>query len=163
MTLTDGQSHGIFSGNARLVDRKINKVFDISNNRTYGHTFGILDWIKQTTGVNTIGFYLRTGQPRDLIWDAQKFCGTKTDTFDYDIVDIKKKEYNQLSTTFTDGHYYLAILINQKKMKLNYNEDELQAEVGANRGQLKRALVKAGNNKMKQRVIINQFVGQMAV
>ena len=48
-------------------------------------------------------------------------------------------------------------------MKLNYNEDELNVEEGANKGVLKRALVKAGNNKMKQRVILNKFVGQMAV
>jgi hypothetical protein len=54
-------------------------------------------------------------------------------------------------------------LINQKKLKLNYQEDELNVEVGANKGALKRALVKSGNNKMLQRVILNQFVGQMAV
>ena len=46
---------------------------------------------------------------------------------------------------------------------LNYQEDELNVEVGANKGALKRALVKSGNNKMLQRVILNQFVGQMAV
>ena len=34
---------------------------------------------------------------------------------------------------------------------------------GATKGVLKRALVKAGTNKMQQRVILNQFVGQMAV
>ena len=68
-----------------------------------------------------------------------------------------------MSTSFTDGSYDLAILINQKKLKLNYQEDELNVEAGANKGALKRALVKSGNNKMLQRVILNQFVGQMAV
>ena len=77
-----------------------------------------------------------------------------------------KKEYTNLATTFTDGVYDLAIIINQKKLQLNYNEDELNVnsmDEGANKGTLKRALVKAGNNKMKQRVILNKFVGQMAV
>ena len=72
----------------------------------------------------------------------------------------------KLSTSFSDGCYDLAILINQKKLKLNYDEDELNVnsmDEGANKGTLKRALVKAGSNKMKQRVILNQFVGQMAV
>ena len=36
-------------------------------------------------------------------------------------------------------------------------------ETGVTKGKLKNALVKAGNNKMKQRVILNQFVEQMAV
>jgi hypothetical protein len=54
-------------------------------------------------------------------------------------------------------------LINQKKLKLNYEEDTLQVKDGATKGQLKNALVKAGKNKMVQRVILNQFVGQMAV
>ena len=48
-------------------------------------------------------------------------------------------------------------------MKLNYQEDELNVEEGATKAQLKRALVKSGSNKMLQRVILNQFVGQMAV
>ena len=69
----------------------------------------------------------------------------------------------KLAATFEGGAYDLSILINQKKLELNYNEDELNVDVGANKGQLKRALVKAGNNKMKQRVILNKFVQQMAV
>ena len=54
-------------------------------------------------------------------------------------------------------------MINQKKIDINYDEDQLNVEVGAKKGQLKSALVKAGTNKMKQRVILNQFVKQMAV
>ena len=78
-------------------------------------------------------------------------------------MDTKRKEFNKLSTAFTDGCYDLAILINQKKISIDTNLDEIDVEVGANKGALKRALVKAGNNKMQQRVILNQFVGQMAV
>jgi len=77
--------------------------------------------------------------------------------------ETKRKEYTKISTSFTDGHYDLGIVINQKKIDINYNEDELEVKEGANKGTLKRALVKAGNSKMKQRVILNQFVSQMAV
>ena len=75
----------------------------------------------------------------------------------------KRKEFNKLSTSFTDGAYDLSIVINQKKISIDYKADELNVDVGAKKGQLKRALVKAGNNKMKQRVILNKFVEQMAV
>ena len=75
----------------------------------------------------------------------------------------KRKEFNKLCATFTDGAYDLAIVINQKKINIDYKADELNVDVGATKGKLKNALVKAGTNKMKQRVILNQFVGQMAV
>ena len=75
----------------------------------------------------------------------------------------KRKEFTKISTSFDDGHYDLSIVINQKKLNINHDEDVLQVQDDATKGQLKNALVKAGNNKMKQRVILNQFVQQMAV
>ena len=82
----------------------------------------------------------------------------------------KRKEFNKLCATFTDGAYDLSIVINQKKISINYKADDLDyvlggqtMETGVTKGKLKNALVKAGNNKMKQRVILNEFVEQMAV
>ena len=166
ITLTDGASHGCMRGhNLHLLDRQLNKTFNLdsskySSQRTTTHN--LLKWLKETTGVRTIGFYLASSRGDSVVWDAQHFCGTKMDTYSTES-DKKKKEFNKLSTSFTDGCYDLAILINQRKLKLNYEEDILDVPTGANKGVLKRALVKAGSNKMKQRVILNQFVGQMAV
>ena len=95
------------------------------------HTHALLEWVKETTGVRTIGFYLKDGRGRDIVWEAQNFCGTKTDAYG-EQAEKQKKEFNKLSTSFTDGSYDLAILINQKKLKLNYQEDELNVEEGAN-------------------------------
>lgn len=164
ITLTDGASHQIFGhNNPFLVDRKINKVFQLTDNmgnreRT---THGLLNWIKETAGVNTIGFYLAQST-RDITWDARGFCGTSIDSHGEE-ANRKTKEFRNLSTSFTDGCYDLAILINHRKIKIDVTLDEIDVVPGANKGQLKRALVKAGTNKMKQRVILNQFVGQMAV
>jgi len=164
ITLTDGASHRVFKGNKQtLVDRKHNRTFELEGKNGYGRTtHGLLRWLKETTGARTIGFYLKDGGGRDIVWDAQSFCDTKISTYDQEAVD-KTKEFKKLSCSFDDGCYDLAILINQKKLKLNYEEDTLQVKEGATKGQLKNALVKAGKNKMIQRVILNQFVGQMAV
>ena len=165
ITLTDGSSHGCMSGNAHIVDRQINRVFKMSNKNSYRATHQLLDWIQETVGVRTIGFYITQCKGTSIIWEGQNFCGTQVDPYGEDY-DKHRTAYNNLSTSFTDGAYDLAILINQKKLKLNYNEDELNVksiDEGANKGTLKRALVKAGNSKMKQRVILNQFVSQMAV
>ena len=163
ITLTDGSSHGCMSGNAHIVDRQINRVFNMKGSRRATHR--LLEWIQETVGVRTIGFYITNCKGTNVTYEGSNFCGTDYDYFG-DEYEKHKKDFNNLSTSFTDGCYDLAILINQKKLKLNYNEDELNVksiEEGANKGTLKRALVKAGNSKMKQRVILNQFVGQMAV
>lgn len=165
ITLTDGSSHGCMTGNAHIVDRQINRVFKMSNRNSYRATHQLLGWIQETVGVRTIGFYITQCKGTSIIWEGQNFCGTQVDPYGEDY-DKHRTAYNNLSTSFTDGAYDLAILINQKKLKLNYNEDELNVksiDEGANKGTLKRALVKAGNSKMKQRVILNQFVSQMAV
>ena len=162
ITLTDGDSHKIFHGqNVHLVDRKLNKVFKLSNNR-WNNTSGILQWIKETADVKTIGFYLTKGSGRQFFNNVQSFCNASLNGYD-DYSLKKRKEFNNLATSFTDGSYDLSIIINQKKLEIDYEKDELNVEVGASKSKLKSALVKAGTNKMKQRVILNKFVDQMAV
>jgi hypothetical protein len=163
ITLTDGQSHGVFNGrNVHLVDRRYNKVHKMKGYR--GSTRGLLRWLKETANVRTIGFYLSNAKGQSFYYDSESFSGVNIESWTDEGV-AKKKEFTKLATTFEDkkGNYDLSIIINQKKLELNYDEDELQVEVGANKGALKRALVKAGNNKMQQRVILNKFVQQMAV
>ena len=165
ITLTDGASHSCFSGSGQLnlIDRKLNRVFKLGGDR-HGRrsTHSLLRWLRETTGTRTIGFYITQAKSTQVIWEGQMFCNTKTAVLG-EQEEKHKKEFNNLATSFTDGCYDLAILINQKKLKLNYDEDELNVSSGAKKGVLKRALVKAGNSKMKQRVILNKFVGQMAV
>jgi hypothetical protein len=122
----------------------------------------MLEWLKETADVRTIGFYLTKTGGTTFFKNVENFCGAKMNGYD-DYSLNKRKEFNKLSTSFTDGAYDLSIVINQKKISIDYKADELNVDVGAKKGQLKRALVKAGNNKMKQRVILNEFVEQMAV
>ena len=165
IALTDGESHNCFSEyNSYLVDRKINKVFRLTKSDSYwgSKTKKMLEWLKETADVRTIGFFLTKTGGTTFFKNVESFCGAKLNGYD-DYSLNKRKEFNKLSTSFTDGAYDLSIVINQKKINIDYKADELNVDVGAKKGQLKRALVKAGNNKMKQRVILNQFVEQMAV
>ena len=162
IALTDGQSHSVFDrDNSALVDRMTNKTIGGSYN-SGRWTNLLLKWIKDTADVRTIGFYLTRSTGNSFLYDAAGFSGTEIPTWD-ERFDKKRKEFNKISTSFDDGNYDLSIIINQKKIDLNYSEDELDVSDNATKGQLKNALVKAGNNKMKQRVILNQFVQQMAV
>ena len=163
IALTDGESHSCIGyGNSALVDRRYNKVHQMRGYR--GTTRGLLRWLKETTGVRTIGFYLTKPRGSRFFHEVEAFAGVECYSFDDHAIEWRK-EFNKLAVSIEDkkGTYDLAILINQKKIDIDYNEDELNVEVGANKGALKRALVKAGNNKMQQRVILNKFVQQMAV
>ena len=103
-------------------------------------------------------------QGQRFFYEVERFAGVDCYSFEQESLDMRK-EFNKLAVSIEEekGTYDLAILINQKKIDIDYEEDELQVDVGANKGALKRALVKAGNNKMQQRVILNKFVQQMAV
>jgi len=163
IALTDGESHGCIGHyDSSLVDRKYNKVHEMNGYR--GTTRGLLKWLKDTTGVRTIGFYLTKPSGQRFFREVERFAGVECYSFD-DTAIGWRKEFNKLAVSIEHkkGTYDLAILINQNKIDIDYNEDELQVEVGAKKGALKRALVKAGNNKMQQRVILNKFVQQMAV
>jgi hypothetical protein len=172
IALTDGESHNCFSEyNSYLVDRKINKVFRLTKTDSYwgSKTKKMLEWLKETADVRTIGFYLTKTGGTTFFKNVENFCGAKMNGYD-DYSLNKRKEFNKLSVSFTDGAYDLSIVINQKKISINYKADDLDyvlggqtMETGVTKGKLKNALVKAGNNKMKQRVILNEFVEQMAV
>ena len=172
ITLTDGESHSCFHGyKANLVDRKRNKVFPLTTTASFysRKTGKLLKWIRETAEVRTIGFFLTKATGRRFFREAEGFCGAKMNGFD-DYSIKKKKEYVNLSTSFTSGDYDLSIIINQKKINIDYKADGLDyvlggqtMETGVTKGKLKNALVKAGNNKMKQRVILNKFVDQMAI
>ena len=165
IALTDGESHGCFPGwDSSLVDRRNNKVVALTDPDRYSgrKTHKLLEWLKDTTGCRTIGFFLTKCGPQAFYRDLDNFCGAKLNGYD-EYSDKKRKEFNKLSASFTEGCYDLAIMINQRKIEIDYKKDQLNVEIGATKGKLKSALVKAGSNKMKQRVILNQFVEQMAV
>lgn len=161
IALTDGSSHSVFGyGQGHLVDKLTNKTIKLGGSRS--HTSALLKWLKETADVRTIGFFLTKASGSSFKYEAEAFSGTQLDSWDPKF-DEKRKEFNKVCTSFDDGHYDLGIVINQKKIDINYDEDKLEVKEDATKGQLKNALVKAGNNKMRQRVILNQFVTQMAV
>ena len=166
VALTDGVSHSPFERHSVLVDRQYNQTYKLFDSKElYSRTtHALLEWLRKTAEVRTVGFFLTKATGARFADEARDFCGHKLDQWEHaEKITKKRKEYNKLSTTFDDGCYDLSIIINQKKIGLDYERDELNVLEGATKGQLKSALVKAGNSKMKQRVILNKFVEQMAV
>ena len=160
--LTDGQSHGNFPSGTVLVDRKINQTFQLSKNYGYRATKGLLKWIKATTNARTIGYFLTDAKGRRVEQEWTNFTGVSE--YDWEEQEKRRASFNKDGCILTENcNYDLGIVINSRKLKLNYNEDVLQVGDDATKGQLKRALVKTGQQKVKQRIILNKFVQQMAV
>ena len=160
--LTDGQSHGNFPSGTVLVDRKNNQTFQLSKNYGYRDTKGLLKWIKATTNARTIGYFLTDAKGRRVEQEWTNFTGVSE--YDWQEQEKRRASFNKDGCILTENcNYDLGIVINSRKLKLNYNEDVLQVGDDATKGQLKRALVKTGQQKVKQRIILNKFVQQMAV
>ena len=160
--LTDGQSHGNFPSGTVLIDRKINQTFQLSKNYGYRATKGLLKWIKATTTARTIGYFLTDAKGRRVEQEWTNFTGVSE--YDWQEQEKRRASFNKDGCILTENcNYDLGIVINSRKLKLNYNEDVLQVGDDATKGQLKRALVKTGQQKVKQRIILNKFVQQMAV
>ena len=160
--LTDGQSHGNFPSGTVLVDRKNNQTFQLSKNYGYRATKGLLKWIKATTNARTIGYFLTDAKGRRVEQEWTNFTGVSE--YDWEEQEKRRASFNKDGCILTENcNYDLGIVINSRKLKLNYNEDVLQVGDDATKGQLKRALVKTGQQKVKQRIILNKFVQQMAV
>ena len=160
--LTDGQSHGNFPSGTVLIDRKINQTFQLSKNYGYRATKGLLKWIKATTNARTIGYFLTDAKGRRVEQEWTNFTGVSE--YDWEEQEKRRASFNKDGCILTENcNYDLGIVINSRKLKLNYNEDVLQVGDDATKGQLKRALVKTGQQKVKQRIILNKFVQQMAV
>ena len=160
--LTDGQSHGNFPSGTVLIDRKINQTFQLSKNDGYRATKSLLKWIKATTNARTIGYFLTDAKGRRVEQEWTNFTGVSE--YDWQEQEKRRASFNKDGCILTENcNYDLGIVINSRKLKLNYNEDVLQVGDDATKGQLKRALVKTGQQKVKQRIILNKFVQQMAV
>ena len=160
--LTDGQSHSNFPSGTVLVDRKINQTFQLNKAYGYRATKGLLKWIKATTNARTIGYFLTDAKGRRVEQEWTNFTGVSE--YDWEEQEKRRASFNKDGCILTENcNYDLGIVINSRKLKLNYDEDVLQVGNDATKGQLKRALVKTGQQKVKQRIILNKFVQQMAV
>jgi hypothetical protein len=169
VTLTDGDSfrcNGFgYSGDNLFHDRRTKNtyVYNTNNDNRRSGTDNLLKWIEQTTGVDTVGFFICPNKHREFDSAVDKFSGT------YNNWDTKAEGYKQfrkdggfnVKTTEKSGYKEFYIL-NAKKMGIVSEDDTLDVAVGASKQALKGAMRRMGNNKMSQRKILQHFVKKVA-
>jgi len=169
VTLTDGESFRMNGftgyGNDQFIhDRRTKSTF-MYNEGGYSRngTSNLLKWIEQTTGVDTVGFFICPNKHRDFDYAVDKFSGDyqswETKTEGYKL--FRKEGGYSVKTTEKSGYREFYIL-NKKKMGIVAEDDTLDVKVGATKQALKGAMKRMGNNKMSQRKILQHFVKKVA-
>ena len=169
VTLTDGDSfrcNGFgYSGDNLFHDRRTKNtyVYKSDNDARRNGTDNLLKWIEQTTGVDTVGFFICKNKHRDFDSAVDKFSG------EYQSWDTKQEGYKQFRkdggynvTTTEKSGYKEFYILNAKKMGIVSDDDTLDVAVGASKQALKGAMKRMGNNKMSQRKILQHFVKKVA-
>jgi hypothetical protein len=169
VTLTDGDSfrcNGFgYGGDNLFHDRRTKNTF-VYNKQDSGRRSGtdnLLKWIEQTTGVDTVGFFICPNKHREFDSAVDKFSG------EYQSWETKQEGYKQFRkdggynvTTTEKSGYKEFYILNAKKMGIVSEDDTLDVAVGASKQALKGAMRRMGNNKMSQRKILQHFVKKVA-
>ena len=143
-----------------------NRLSDISEDprdwRRNDQTIALLKLLKKRVdGMNVVGFFVANSTkggniPKDII--ESKFGINKfSDWVRFkEILDEVKKTNVAVCTTEGYDEFYIV------PGKVPEISDELDVEVGANKGALKRAFMKSANNRMKAKPMLNKFISMVA-
>ena len=167
VTLTDGQSFQLgcfpYSDDKFFHDRRTKNTYAYCKKGSRRGTDNLLKWIEQTTGVDTVGFFICKNSHRDFDSAVDMFSGEYQDwdTKQYGYKVFRKEGGYSVPTTEKSGYKEFYIL-NKRKMGIVSEDDTLDVQVGATKQALKGAMKRMGNNKMSQRKILQHFIKKVA-
>ena len=167
VTLTDGQSFQLgcfpYSDDKFFHDRRTKNTYAYCKKGSRRGTDNLLKWIEQTTGVDTVGFFICKNSHRDFDSAVDMFSGEYQDwDTKQDGYKVFRKEGGYSVPTTEKSGYKEFYILNKKKMGIVSEDDTLDVQVGATKQALKGAMKRMGNNKMSQRKILQHFVKKVA-
>lgn len=146
-----------------VTNNRLTDITQDSRNWTRNdQTISLLKLLKKRVdGMNVVGFFVANSTkggniPKDII--ESKFGINKfQDWVKFkSIVDEVKKTNVAVCTTEGYDEFYIV------PGQVPETSDELDVEVGANKGALKRAFMKSANNRMKAKPMLNKFISMVA-
>ena len=167
VTLTDGQSFQLscfpYSDDKFFHDRRTKNTYAYCKKGSRRGTDNLLKWIEQTTGVDTVGFFICKNSHRDFDSAVDMFSGEYQDwDTKQDGYKVFRKEGGYSVPTTEKSGYKEFYILNKRKMGIVSEDDTLDVDAGASKQALKGAMKRMGNNKMSQRKILQHFVKKVA-
>jgi len=167
VTLTDGQSFQLgcfpYSDDKFFHDRRTKNTYAYCKKGSRRGTDNLLKWIEQTTGVDTVGFFICKNSHRDFDSAVDMFSGEYQDwDTKQDGYKVFRKEGGYSVPTTEKSGYKEFYILNKRKMGIVSEDDTLDVQAGASKQALKGAMKRMGNNKMSQRKILQHFVKKVA-
>ena len=167
VTLTDGQSFQLgcfpYSDDKFFHDRRTKNTYAYCKKGSRRGTDNLLKWIEQTTGVDTVGFFICKNSHREFDSAVDMFSGEYQDwDTKQDGYKVFRKEGGYSVPTTEKSGYKEFYILNKRKMGIVSEDDTLDVQVGATKQALKGAMKRMGNNKMSQRKILQHFVKKVA-
>ena len=169
--LTDGQSN---RSNKYLDSTNVERGFDrrslhiddkASRTRTYPvnengqvkkETDILLEGLKNSLGINLLGFFLTSGSGRRMAGNLSYVM--ETYPTDEDISKFRKDKF----IIEKNGAYDELYIINTKGLEIDEVDHIGEVEVGSSKADIRKALKKNTKNKLKNRVLLNAFIEKVA-
>ena len=151
VTLTDGQSFQLgcfpYSDDKFFHDRRTKNTYAYCKKGSRRGTDNLLKWIEQTTGVDTVGFFICKNSHRDFDSAVDMFSGEYQDwDTKQDGYKVFRKEGGYSVPTTEKSGYKEFYILNKRKMGIVSEDDTLDVQVGASKQALKGAMKRMGNN-----------------
>ena len=169
--LTDGQSnrdnHYLDSDNVRRrVERQNLHIDDpVTRTRTYSKrengrqmdtTSIFLSALKNSLGINLLGFFLTSGTGRRTAGDMSYIM--ERYPLDSEVAKFRKEKFLIETKTSYDELY----IINTKGLEIDEVDHMDKVEVGATKAMIRRALKKNTSGKLQNRLLLNAFIKKVA-
>lgn len=122
-------------------------------------TIGLLNLLKDVTGVNVIGFFIvpDNASPRRAVYGKIQQSGKFIPDIEEQLKTFKKNKFFLMTNVGYDDLYIIP-----GGDELLINEDEIDVEAGASKNELKKAFLKMQKGKSVNRILLSRFAEKIA-
>ena len=152
-----GTTHSVLSSN--VIIRDTNTMTEGKKPPGADLTVGLLNLLKNITGVNVIGFFItpQAKHAKRYILSRIERSGTHIIDFDEKFKSFRKTKFFMLNNVGYDDYYIIP-----GGEDLEIKEDEMDVNSNSSRNELKTAFMKMQKSKSVNRVLLSRFIDKIA-
>jgi hypothetical protein len=152
-----GTTHSVLSSN--VIIRDVSTMSEGKKPPGADLTVGLLNLLKNITGVNVIGFFItpQAKHAKRYILGRIERSGTHITDFDEKFRSFRKTKFFMLNNVGYDDYYIIP-----GGDDLEIKEDEMDVNAKSSKNELKTAFMKMQKSKSVNRVLLSRFIDKIA-